>query len=146
MYWISNSNSEFFREIKSAEFAEVHSYDFLAKNYVKSTFMKHFSSEQLISRNFSKELFRSEDCNKVSHFFDKNFAKVTILPKKLLKSCWFDEIFFGGTTDQYCKFFIFHIALWQKISWNHPCMQWEQLFPWNWFQRKNMYVCTQILV
>ena len=32
--------------------------------------------------------------NLLSHFFDKNFVKVTFLLKKILKS-WFDEIFYG---------------------------------------------------
>ena len=39
--------------------------------------------------------------NSLSHFFDKNFVKVTFLLKNILKS-WFDEIFLGDS-----KFFIF---------------------------------------
>ena len=41
------------------------------------------------------KITQCENCgNLLSHFFDKNFVKVTFLPKKIPKS-WFDEIFHG---------------------------------------------------
>ena len=50
----------------------------------------------------SRNIYQVKKCgnygNSLSHFFDKNFVKVTFLLKKMLKS-WFDEIFYAEAAE-----------------------------------------------
>ena len=70
--------------------------------------------------------------NLLSRNFGKNFVKVTLLLKKLLKS-WFDEIFFGET-----KFFVFPHFFGKNfvkatVFLNKPLKSWfdEIFFQWD---------------
>ena len=69
------------------------------KYFVKSTLKKFtYLVKPLLSRNFCQKSVRENFCNfntvgnLLLRIFGKNFVKVTVLLKKLLKS-WFDEIF-----------------------------------------------------
>ena len=54
--------------------------------------------------------------NSLSHFFGKNFVKVTVLLQKLLNS-WFDEIFCQSTVNFLCCMICLHALI--NISCNH---------------------------
>ena len=110
--------------------------------------LKIFSSNQLISDSLVKSLLSRDFCQKcvsweriseistvwnlLPQFFGKNYAKVTVLLKKLLNS-WFDEIFFFGGS----RFFNFphwelgsnSVTLWKNQKFTLTKIRWEWEFP-----------------
>ena len=113
----------------------------------KILLLKKISSNRLFSSFFSKTIaftkflrkkkeksVRENFCNfqtlwihhtVLSHFFDKNFVKVTFLLKKILKSR-FDEIFFGWQTVNFSFFhsvqFKYSVNLKQKYNFSWICI------------------------
>ena len=128
---ISKAFQQKFREINwsNTKSLLLHNCKFTFHNNVEKwkicSHRKNISSNQLFGDFFSKNVaftkFLPKKCereypqcsvektrNCLSHFFDKNFVKVTVLLKKLWNS-WFDEIFSDNS-----KFFIFLTVMWVR--------------------------------
>ena len=101
-------NQKKFRQINSLVFSLVNTL--LSRNFCQISVTVNFRNFHTVSE------FQCAQCgnygNSLSHYFGKNFVKVTYLLKKILKS-WFDEIFF-----QWERISRFSTLWWCGNFWN----------------------------